>query len=96
MTDGRAISDVLAWVRALRDAPPVDVGLSQQGAQAVLDAALDEITAESLEQAVQSCLVGHEAVDDGGTVAAVDEGHAVEPGGPPWVETPLKADFVPG
>jgi hypothetical protein len=52
--------------------------------------------AKSLEQAVQGCLVGHEAVDDGGAVGAVGEGHPLEPGSPPRVESPLKADFVPG
>jgi hypothetical protein len=47
------------------------------------------------EQAMQRRLVGYRAVDDGGPVAAVDEGQPVEPGGPPGIEAPLDADLVP-
>src|SRR5207249_6698645 len=51
--------------------------------------------ADFLEQAVQRGLVGYRAADDGGAVAGVGEAQSVKPGGPPGIEVPLEADFVP-
>ena len=51
--------------------------------------------ARLLQQAVQGCLVGYLAMDDGGAVAAVGDGQPVEPGRPTGIEVPLEADLVP-
>src|SRR3954451_23026945 len=50
--------------------------------------------ANSLEQAVQRCLVDYRAVDEGGAVGLVGEAEPVKPGGPSGVEVPLEPDFV--
>ena len=49
---------------------------------------------DPLEQAVEGCLVGDLAADDGGSVALVADGQSVEPGGPVRVEVPREPDLV--
>src|ERR1700755_1582529 len=51
--------------------------------------------ARLLQQAVQRGLIGHEAMDEGGSVAVASDGQPVKPGGPPGIEVPLEADLVP-
>jgi hypothetical protein len=48
MSQSHAISAVLDWARALREAPLPEVGLSPEGARAALDAALDEIASKAI------------------------------------------------
>ena len=50
--------------------------------------------AHLLEQAMECCLVGNKARDDGGAVALVGQAKSVKPGGPSKIEVPLDADFV--
>ena len=63
----------------------VDVADRDQGQAQVTD---------SLEQAVEGCLVGDRAADDGGAVALMGDGQAVEPGGPVRVKVPREPDLV--
>ena len=43
---------------------------------------------------MQRGLVGHEAIDDGCSVARVGETQSVKPGGPSGIQVSLEADFV--
>jgi hypothetical protein len=51
--------------------------------------------AHLLEQAMECCLVGNKARDDGGAVALVGQAKSVKPGRPPRIEVSLETDFVP-
>ena len=63
----------------------VEVGDREQGQTQVAD---------PLEEAVEGCLVGDRSADDGGPVALVGDGQAVEPGGPARVEVTAQPDLV--
>jgi hypothetical protein len=51
--------------------------------------------AHFLEQAMECCLVGNKARDDGGAVALMGQTKSVKPGGLSRIEVSLEADFVP-
>src|SRR5947208_13095108 len=54
----------------------------------------DAEVAQLVEQAVQRCLVGHGAGDDGGAVVVGGEAQSVEPSRPSGPEMSLDADLV--
>jgi hypothetical protein len=51
--------------------------------------------ARFLEQAMECCLVGDRATDDGGAIALMGQAKSVKPDRPPRIEVSFKTDFVP-